>query len=89
MNSPDEATLGSPGGQLAARATYGALQRQLAHHALMSALAGTAPAFPPTARMAHRWLSSQMLSNQICQEAGELLVAAAVSLERGLPVPGE
>ncbi|CAL8472362.1 g11905 [Coccomyxa elongata] len=89
MSSPDEATLGSPGGQLAARATFGALQRQLAHHALMSTLAGTAPAFPPTARLAHRWLSSQMLSNQICQEAGELLVAAAFSLERGLPVPGE
>jgi hypothetical protein len=89
LGSSEEAFPDTPTAQLAAAASFAAMQRRAAHHGLMSALAGSAPAFPTAARMAQRWLGAQMLSNQICLEAGELLVAAAFSPERGLPVPGK
>lgn len=89
LGCPEEAAqAGSPGGRLAAAASFPALQTRSAHHALMSALAGSAPAFPAAARLAHRWLAAQMLSNHICPEAAELLTAAVFSPGRGPPVPG-
>lgn len=89
LGSSEEASPDTPTAQLAAAASFASVQRRAAHHGLMSALAGSAPAFPAAARMAQRWLGAQMLSNQIFLEAGELLVAAAFSPERGLSVPGK
>ena len=78
-----------PASGLAAAASHALLQARTRHHGMMAALAGAAPAFPAAAQLAGRWLAAQMLSNQLQQEALELLVAAAFVPERGLPIPGQ
>jgi hypothetical protein len=52
---------------------------QVAHHGLMSAFVGEHPSAARACRLAKRWISSQMLSYQILDEAVELIVAAAYS----------
>ncbi len=47
------------------------------HHGLVSNIGGTNPAFGPACRLAKRWVSVHMMSNHVCEEAVELLVAAA------------
>ena len=88
LESSQEAGPG-PASELAAAASHALLQACARHHGMMAALAGAAPAFPAAAQLAGRWLAAQMLSNQLRQEALELLVAAAFLPERGLPVPGQ
>jgi U3 small nucleolar RNA-associated protein 22 len=58
------------------------------HHGLVSLVAGANPAYAPSARLASRWLSSQMLGNHFAPEAVELLVAAAFCGASSLPQPG-
>lgn len=77
-----------PAAQLAAAADPQVLQRHKDHHAMMSSLAQSAPAFPAATRLAERWLAAQMLSNHICTEAAELIAAAAFLPNQPLPVPG-
>ena len=88
LQSSQEAGPG-PASELAAAASHALLQARARHHGMMAALAGAAPAFPAAAQLAGRWLGAQMLSNQLRQEALELLVAAAFLPERGLPIPGQ
>lgn len=58
------------------------------HHGLVSYVAGLNPAFAPTVRLAKRWLGCQLMSNQIGDEAAELLVAAVFAGSSALPSPG-
>jgi hypothetical protein len=78
-----------PAARLAGAADPRLLQARRDHHAMMSALAQSAPAFPSAAQLAERWLAAQMLSNHLCAEAAELIVAAAFAPDQALPVPGE
>lgn len=50
---------------------------QVAHHGLMSAFVGEHPSAARACRFAKRWISSQMLSYHVADEAVELIVAAA------------
>ncbi|KAG1665156.1 hypothetical protein FOA52_005537 [Chlamydomonas sp. UWO 241] len=58
------------------------------HHGLVSLVAGANPAYAPAARLASRWLSSQMLGNHFAPEAVELLVASVFCGASSLPQPG-
>ena len=75
-------------GQGNAAAMHARRQRQAQLHGLLSGMAAEHPAFPATARLADRWVAAHLMSNQICHEAVELLVAAAFLPESGLPPPG-
>ncbi len=77
-----------PAAQLAASADPRLLQRRKDHHAMMASLALSAPAFPAAVQLAERWLAAQMLSNHICTEAADLIVAAGFLPDQALPVPG-
>ena len=48
-----------------------------AHQGLISSLVAEHPSFKPCCRMAKLWISRQHLSNHICEEATELVCAAA------------
>lgn len=50
---------------------------QVAHHGLMAAFIGENPSASRACRYAKRWVSSQMLSYHVADEAVELIVAAA------------
>eukprot|EP00798_Chlamydomonas_sp_ICE-L_P031575 gene31575-6769_t len=47
------------------------------HHGLISLIGGANPAYAPSVRLARRWVGAHMLSNSVCGEAVELMVAAA------------
>jgi uncharacterized protein (DUF1800 family) len=50
---------------------------QVAHHGVMTAFVGENPSAARVCRIAKRWVSAQMLSYHIADEAVELMVAAA------------
>jgi hypothetical protein len=50
---------------------------QVAHHGLMTAFIGENPSAARACRLAKRWVSAQMLSYHVSDEAVELIVAAA------------
>jgi hypothetical protein len=58
------------------------------HHGLVSAIEGVNAAFGPSARLAQRWVGCHLMSSQLCDEAVELLVAAAFSSAGLQGVPG-
>jgi U3 small nucleolar RNA-associated protein 22 len=54
-------------------------RREVAHHGLLATLVGEHPSAGHACRLAKRWVASQMLSYHLCDEAVELMVAAAYS----------
>ena len=67
---------------------HAALMRRLKHHALIATAVDVYPAMATTVRLFVRWLGAQLLSNHVCDEAAELIVAAAFAGPSPLPVPG-
>jgi len=87
------AAAGAPAGAAApAAASVALLERSPLvrnwHHGLVSAVGGANPAFAPAARLAKRWVGAHLLSNHLCDEAVELLVAAAFSGPAVMSAPG-
>ncbi|KAL6748586.1 Nrap protein-domain-containing protein [Haematococcus lacustris] len=58
------------------------------HHGLVAAVAAANPSFGPAARLAKRWVGSQLMSNHLGGEAVEMLTAAAYVTPQVTPPPG-